>query len=131
MTRALICDTQMPVKARAGKTDDIRACIGCNQACIGHFDRGYPISCIQHPETGRELTYGEMKPVARRRKVVVVGGGPTGMKAAATAARRGHDVTLYEAGSQLGGQALIAQFCMAPRTAEEAVYEGLKAGWQV
>ncbi|WP_433705767.1 FAD-dependent oxidoreductase [Paraburkholderia sacchari] len=116
MTRALICDPQMPVKAQAGKTDDIRACIGCNQACIGHFHRGYPISCIQHPETGRELTYGEMKPAARRRKVVVVGGGPAGMKAAATAARRGHDVTLYEAGNQLGGQALIAQ--LLPRRSE-------------
>lgn len=116
MTRALICDPQMPVKAQAGKTDDIRACIGCNQACIGHFHRGYPISCIQHPETGRELTYAEMKPAARPRKVVVVGGGPAGMKAAATAAKRGHDVTLYEAGSQLGGQALLAQ--LLPRRSE-------------
>ena len=116
MTRALICDPQMPVKAQAGKTDDIRACIGCNQACIGHFHRGYPISCIQHPETGRELTYAEMKPAARQRKVVVVGGGPAGMKAAATAAKRGHDVTLYEAGGQLGGQALLAQ--LLPRRSE-------------
>lgn len=116
MTRALICDPQMPVKALAGKTDDIRACIGCNQACIGHFHRGYPISCIQHPETGRELTYAQMKPAARPRKVVVVGGGPAGMKAAATAAQRGHDVTLYEAGSQLGGQALLAQ--LLPRRGE-------------
>lgn len=116
MTRALICDPQMPVKAQAGKTDDIRACIGCNQACIGHFHRGYPISCIQHPETGRELTYAEMKPAARPRKVVVVGGGPAGMKAAATAAKRGHDVTLYEAGNQLGGQALLAQ--LLPRRSE-------------
>jgi 2,4-dienoyl-CoA reductase-like NADH-dependent reductase (Old Yellow Enzyme family) len=116
MTRALICDPQMPVKAQAGKTDDIRACIGCNQACIGHFHRGYPISCIQHPETGRELTYGEITPAAQRRKVVVVGGGPAGMKAAATAALRGHDVTLYEAGNQLGGQALLAQ--LLPRRSE-------------
>ncbi len=58
MTRALICDPEMPTKAKAGELDEIRACIGCNQACIGHFHAGYPISCIQHPETGRERTYG-------------------------------------------------------------------------
>ena len=58
MTRAMICDPEMANKARQGRTDDIRACIACNQACIGHFQLGLPISCIQHPETGRELTYG-------------------------------------------------------------------------
>lgn len=109
MTRALICDPEMPGKAEAGRLDDIRACIGCNQACIGHFHLGYPISCIQHPETGRELTYGALKPAAHRRKIMVAGGGPGGMKAAAVAAARGHDVTLYEAGQRLGGQALLAQ----------------------
>lgn len=116
MTRALICDPEMPVKAEAGRTDDIRACIACNQACIGHFHRGLPISCIQHPETGRELAYGEMEPAKVRRKIMVVGGGPGGMKAAVTAAARGHEVTLYEAANQLGGQALLAQ--LLPRRAE-------------
>jgi 2,4-dienoyl-CoA reductase-like NADH-dependent reductase (Old Yellow Enzyme family) len=116
MTRALICDPELPAKAQAGKTDDIRACIGCNQACIGHFHRGYPISCIQHPETGRELTYGVIRPAQRRKTVMVIGGGPAGMKAAETAARRGHDVTLYEAASRLGGQALLAQ--LLPRRSE-------------
>jgi 2,4-dienoyl-CoA reductase-like NADH-dependent reductase (Old Yellow Enzyme family) len=109
MTRALICDPAMPGKAEAGRSDDIRACIACNQACIGHFHLGYPISCIQYPESGRELTYGERRPAARRRRVMVVGGGPGGMKAAAVAAERGHEVTLYEAAPQLGGQALLAQ----------------------
>jgi len=109
MTRALICDPGMPAKAVLGETDDIRACIACNQACIGHFHKGYPISCIQHPETGRELTYGTLKPAAVPRRVMVVGGGPGGMKAAAIAARRGHQVTLYEAAPRLGGQALLAQ----------------------
>ncbi len=65
MTRAMICDPEMANKAAAGRLDDIRACIGCNQACIGHFLTGYPISCIQHPETGRELTYASRKPAAR------------------------------------------------------------------
>lgn len=109
MTRALICDPQMPAKAKAGRFDDIRACIGCNQACIGHFHKGHPISCIQHPETGRELQFGTLRPASVRRKVMVIGGGPGGMKAAAVAAARGHDVTLHEAEAQLGGQARLAQ----------------------
>ncbi len=109
MTRAMICDPEMAEKAREGRIDDIRACIACNQACIGHMIMGYPISCIQHPETGRERTLGDYGPTARRRKILVAGGGPAGMKAAAVAAARGHEVTLYEAGPRLGGQALLAQ----------------------
>ena len=97
MTRAMICDPQMPALARAGQTDDIRACIGCNQACIGHFHLGFPISCIQHPETGRERLYGIRRRADRPKKVMVVGGGQAGLKAAAIAAERGHDVTLHEA----------------------------------
>ncbi|MDZ4309077.1 MAG: FAD-dependent oxidoreductase [Cypionkella sp.] len=116
MTRALICDPKMPAKAKVGAVEDIRACIACNQACIGHFHRGLPISCIQHPETGRELTYGNLIPALKRKKIMVVGGGPAGMKAAITAAKRGHDVTVYEAASQLGGQALLAQ--LLPKRAE-------------
>lgn len=94
MTRALISDPDMPGKAQEGRFDDIRACIACNRACIGHFHRGYPISCIQRPETGRELTYGVRVPAAKPWKIMVVGGGPAGMKAAAVAAARGHQVTL-------------------------------------
>ena len=109
MTRALICDPTMPELAAAGRTDDIRACIACNQACIGHFHAGYPISCIQHPETGRELRYGRRRPAAHARKVIVAGGGPAGMKAATVAAERGHDVVLHEATGRLGGQILLAE----------------------
>lgn len=109
MTRALICDPDMPAKADDGRLDEIRACIGCNQACIGHFHAGYPISCIQRPETGRELEFGTRIPVRASRHVVVVGGGPGGLKAAAVAAERGHRVTLVEAERRLGGQVLLAQ----------------------
>lgn len=116
MTRALICDPQMPNKSERGHSDNVRACIACNQACIGHFHKGLPISCIQHPETGRELLYGQPKPSARGKRILVVGGGPAGMKAAAVAAQRGHRVTLYEASAQLGGQIQLAQ--LLPRRSE-------------
>jgi 2,4-dienoyl-CoA reductase-like NADH-dependent reductase (Old Yellow Enzyme family) len=109
MTRAMICDPEMAGKAAADRIDDIRACIGCNQACIGHMQMGFPISCIQHPETGRELTYGQMQRAVNARDVLVIGGGPGGMKAASVAARRGHRVTLCEASPRLGGQTLLAQ----------------------
>jgi 2,4-dienoyl-CoA reductase-like NADH-dependent reductase (Old Yellow Enzyme family) len=109
MTRAMIADPDMARKAEAGRSDDIRACIACNQACIGHFHLGYSISCIQHPETGRELAYGARRPAAAPKSIMVVGGGPGGMKAGAVLGERGHRVTLYEAKGQLGGQALLAQ----------------------
>ncbi len=67
MTRAMICDPEMANKAKAGASDDIRACIGCNQACIGHFQLGLSISCIQHPETGRELEFERQAPRMRSR----------------------------------------------------------------
>jgi 2,4-dienoyl-CoA reductase-like NADH-dependent reductase (Old Yellow Enzyme family) len=116
MTRAMICDPEMPAKAEQGRIDDIRACIACNQACIGHFHKGYPISCIQHPETGRELIYGELKRAQKVKRVLIAGGGPAGMKAAAVLAARGHEAVLCEAAPQLGGQALLGQ--LLPDSAE-------------
>ncbi len=109
MTRAMISDPEMPNKAKAGNLDGIRACIGCNQTCIGHYHMGVPISCIQNPLSGRELTLGNHPRAETPRKVLVVGGGPGGMKAASVAAERGHNVTLCERAAELGGQALLAQ----------------------
>jgi 2,4-dienoyl-CoA reductase-like NADH-dependent reductase (Old Yellow Enzyme family) len=116
MTRALICDPDMPNKAADGTPENIRACVACNQACIGHFHKGYPISCIQNPVSGRELRFGGIGRATELKKVMVIGGGPAGMKAAVIAAQRGHQVTLFEAERRLGGQALLAQ--MLPGRAE-------------
>ncbi|MFO0997106.1 MAG: FAD-dependent oxidoreductase [Alphaproteobacteria bacterium] len=109
MTRGMIADPQLPNKAREGRVEDIRSCIGCNQACIGHIQKGVSVSCIQYPESGRELVYGTFTPARSRKRVIVVGGGPAGLKATAIAAARGHAVTLYEREARLGGQVRLAE----------------------
>jgi len=109
MARALISDPQLPRKAMDGRLDAIRACVGCNQACIGHFHAGYSTSCIQYPERGRELQFGSLESTSQPRRVLVAGAGPAGLKAAAVAAARGHDVTVHEAGKHVGGQVLLAE----------------------
>ena len=109
MVRAMIADPEFANKTLDGRADEIRACIGCNQACVGHRLAHFPVSCIQHPETGRELDYGERRRTSAPRHVVVVGAGPGGLKTAAVAAQRGHRVTLLERSARVGGQALLAQ----------------------
>lgn len=109
MTRALITDPDMPAKAQAGKLDRIRACIGCNQSCIGRAHKGLGISCIQRPETGREISFPSPPVVSSSKKIIVVGGGPAGMKAASICGLRGHQTELWEAAPRLGGQASLAQ----------------------
>jgi len=110
MTRAHIADQHLLTKVKEGRLDDIRECIGCNQGCIDTVYKQQHVGCIHNPTAGEELTLGlgTLKPAATPKKVVVVGGGPAGMKAAEIAARRGHDVTLIEKSSELGGQVLIA-----------------------
>ncbi len=109
MTRAMICDAQMPNKALKGQADSIRACIACNQSCIGRAHKGLGISCIQNPVSGRELTLGTFLPATKKKRMVVVGAGPAGMKCAVSAAQRGFDVELFEQSTQIGGQVLLAQ----------------------
>ncbi len=87
LARALIADPEFVNKMAAGRADDIRACIGCNQACVGHRLAHFPVSCIQNPVSGRELAFGVSEPAATAQKILVIGAGPAGMKAAVVAAR--------------------------------------------
>lgn len=106
MARATICDPDMPNKAKAGKYDDIRQCIACNQGCLERLEHGMPITCMQNPETGHEGVY-QLTSASTPKKVVVVGGGLAGTSAARAARIRGHEVVLYERGEALGGTILI------------------------
>jgi len=113
MTRATICDPEMPNKAKQGRLDDIRQCISCNEGCWERSEKGWPITCAQNPETGREGVF-EIRPTDNPKKVMVVGGGVGGMKAATIAKERGHQVTLYEKTPELGG-ALSIPAAFTPR----------------
>lgn len=108
MTRAQICDPELAEKARSGNPENIRVCIACNQACIGHGVKGAAISCIQYPESGRELDLLPRPKAAESKQILVAGAGPAGLKAAAVAAECGHQVTIFEVDTEVGGQARLA-----------------------
>ena len=107
MTRATICDPDLPNKAKEGREDEIILCMNCNEGCWGRCEELNPLTCVQNPEAGRE---GELKiiPAKSRKRVMIIGGGVAGMSAAKVAATKGHEVVLYEKGEELGGQLLVA-----------------------
>ena len=120
MTRALIADPDMPKKAREGRLDEIRQCVGANEGCIDRIYQGKPVTCIQNPGAGREAELGAIEPSAARKRVVVVGGGVGGLETARVAALRGHGVVLFEKERELGGQVLVAA-----RTPTRGDYAGI------
>ena len=125
MVRELIADPHFPNKARAGRVEDIRTCIACNQSCIGRgATLGLPITCIYNPVTGHEKAWADMEPAAVKKKVVVVGGGPAGMEAARVAAERGHQVVLFERSERLGGQVKLAMLPPKRESFEEIILFG-------
>ncbi len=103
--RPLIADPDLPNKWAEGKLDEIRRCISCNEGCTARMFKGLEITCTVNPMVGREH---EIVPAKKSKKVMVIGGGPGGMEAAAVASSRGHKVSLFERGSQLGGQLILA-----------------------
>ena len=110
MARALIADPEFANKAREGRLDDIRKCFAYHEVCLGRNGKRQPITCVHNPAAGREkdLGIGTLKPATVKKKVMVVGGGPAGLKLAEVAARRGHQVALYDKAEQLGGQINLA-----------------------
>jgi 2,4-dienoyl-CoA reductase-like NADH-dependent reductase (Old Yellow Enzyme family)/thioredoxin reductase len=107
MGRASLADPELPNKAAAGRFEDIQQCIGCMQGCIERLFKNIDVKCLVNPTLGREIEY-KITPANNRKKVFIAGAGPAGMEAAIVAAKKGHDVHLYEKTDRLGGQYLLA-----------------------
>ncbi len=108
MARPLLADADFVRKAEAGHSDHINTCIACNQACLDHIFQRKTVSCLVNPRAGHE-TKLEIRPARTVRRVAVVGAGPGGLAAATTAAERGHEVTLFDARDEIGGQLNMAR----------------------
>ncbi len=108
MARPFLADPDFVAKAAAGQAHRINTCIGCNQACLDHTFSGQLTSCLVNPLACHE-TELVITPAPTARRVAVVGAGPAGLACATTAARRGHQVTLFEADGVVGGQFTVAQ----------------------
>jgi 2,4-dienoyl-CoA reductase-like NADH-dependent reductase (Old Yellow Enzyme family)/thioredoxin reductase len=110
IVRGQIADPHLANKAKEGRADDVRPCLSCNQMCWGRRYRDYWISCLINPSAGREFEWGGDRFAAthRPKKILIIGGGVAGLEAARVAAERGHQVTLVEASSRLGGQFFLA-----------------------
>ncbi|MFJ6657302.1 FAD-dependent oxidoreductase [Streptomyces sp. NPDC091377] len=108
MARPMLADADFVAKAAAGRPEAINTCIGCNQACLDHTFSGQITSCLVNPRACHE-TELVLSPTRLRKRIAVVGAGPAGLACAVSAAERGHDVTLLDAASEIGGQLNVAR----------------------
>jgi len=108
MARPFLADPELVKKSRTNRVDEINTCIGCNQACLDHTFEGKICSCLVNPRAGFE-TELNFHPTKNKKNIAVVGAGPAGLSAATLAAQRGHNVKLYEASNEIGGQFNMAK----------------------
>jgi len=108
LARPLLADPDFVVKAKAGRSSDINTCIACNQACLDHTFQLKIASCLVNPRAGHETELVLQRAPARKR-YAVVGAGPAGLAASTTLAERGHEVHLFDAAAQIGGQFNMAK----------------------
>ena len=108
MARPFLADPDFVNKAAEGRADEINTCIGCNQACLDHTFGGKLTSCLVNPRACHETELNYI-PTTNVKKIAVVGAGPAGLAAATVAAERGHEVTLFDSSSEIGGQFNVAK----------------------
>ncbi|OKK03622.1 2,4-dienoyl-CoA reductase [Streptomyces sp. CB03234] len=108
MARPFLADPEFVAKAASGRPETINTCIGCNQACLDHTFSGKITSCLVNPRACHE-TELVLSPTRLRKRIAVVGAGPAGLACSVSAAERGHDVTLFDAADEIGGQLNIAK----------------------
>ncbi|TVZ55231.1 2,4-dienoyl-CoA reductase (NADPH2) [Lutibacter sp. Hel_I_33_5] len=108
MARPFLADPEWVNKAEADKSDEINTCIGCNQACLDHVFEQKVASCLVNPRACHETELNYL-PTDTKKKVAVIGAGPAGLAASTVAAQRGHEVTLFDADKETGGQFNIAK----------------------
>ncbi|MCP4982855.1 MAG: FAD-dependent oxidoreductase, partial [Gammaproteobacteria bacterium] len=108
MARPMLADPEIINKAYEGRENEINTCIACNQACLDHIFTGQEVSCLVNPRACHE-TILQYEATQAPKRIGVVGAGPAGLAYATTAASRGHDVTLFDVASEIGGQFNLAK----------------------